>query len=85
MEAFVRPILREVNRVLRLQGGVGTAFGLRLTPQGPQVFGTTNAAVVITGDIVDDAGKRLCLLPDAQARAVAAWESLVAAWGISSD
>lgn len=48
-----------------------------------QVFGASDAAVVITGDIIDGSGKLLGTLPDAQAKAIEAWERLMSAWEIS--
>jgi hypothetical protein len=54
-----------------------------LTPQGAKPFGTGKSAVIITGEIVDEAGKLLLELNFAQTAAVEAWEALLSRLGVS--
>jgi hypothetical protein len=56
--------------------GPGGIMGIQLTPQGAKPFGTGKAAVIITGEIVDESGNQILELSFAQTTAVAAWESL---------
>ena len=80
------PRLQNVRGALRMQttGQLGALIGIRLTPQGAVPFGSGSAAVIITGEIVDDAGK-IMALDYTQDQAVAAWEALFARFGIGPE
>jgi hypothetical protein len=62
--------------------GEGGWTGIQLTPQGAKPFGTGKTAVIITGDIVDEAGKPILELNFAQTAAVEAWEALFGRLGV---
>jgi hypothetical protein len=78
------PRLDNVRGALRMQtgGAAGAFIGIQLTPQGAVPFGDGNAAVIITGDIVDDTGN-ITALDYTQDQSVAAWEDLFAKFGIA--
>jgi hypothetical protein len=57
-------------------------MGIQLTPQGAKPLGTGKAAVIMTGEIVDESGTQILELNFAQTEAVAAWESLFPRLGI---
>jgi hypothetical protein len=57
-------------------------MGIQLTPQGAEPLGTGKAAVIMTGEIVDESGNQILELNFAQTEAVAAWESLFPRLGI---
>jgi hypothetical protein len=77
------PRLQNVRGALRMQttGQIGALIGIQLTPQGAVPFGGGDAAVIITGEIVDDSGKVLAL-DYTQDQGVAAWEALFARFEI---
>jgi hypothetical protein len=77
------PRLENVRGALRMQTTAkpGSFVGIQLTPQGAVPFGDGNAAVIITGDIVDETGT-IIALDYTQDQAVAAWEALFAKFGI---
>lgn len=62
--------------------GAGGLMGIKLTPEGVKPFGTGKSAVIITGDIVDEAGASILELNFAQTAAVEAWEALFSRLGI---
>ena len=81
------PRLVEVKRVMQVvlrNAQPGTVFGLRLTPQGAIPAGPGAASVVVTGDIIDDKGTSIRVLPHAQQTAIEAWEQLLTRWGSSN-
>lgn len=78
------PRLENVRGALRMQTTAcpGSFIGIQLTPQGAVPFGDGNAAVIITGDIVDDTGS-IIALEYTQDQAIVAWEALFARFGIA--
>jgi hypothetical protein len=79
------PQLKEINRLMRLatKGVQGSCAGFFLDPSGkPNVLGDGSASVVITGQVVDKDGKVLGDLFEIEEKAVLAWETLLAEYGV---
>jgi hypothetical protein len=81
------PHLQEINRVMRLETRPvqGSAVAFVLDPVGkPNVLGDGSASVVITGQVNDKDGKNLGDLFEMERKAVLAWETLLAEYGIDA-
>jgi hypothetical protein len=78
-----RPRLVNVKRVFEMttRAREGSFIGFSVTPEGIRTFGDGKAAVVVSGEVVDDNGKSL-VLSYVQQRAIQHWEELMARWGI---
>lgn len=80
------PWLQEINRVMRLapRPVKGSVVALTIGPDGrPKVLGDGSASVVITGQVVDKDGKVLGDLFSMELKAVQAWETLLAEYGVT--
>jgi len=79
------PQLIEINREMRLQTQArkGSMIGMTIGRGGvPQSIGDGAAKAVVTGDVVDNDNNRIGDLYDIANKAVEAWESLLADFGL---
>jgi len=78
------PRIDRMRRVMSLSTGPekGSAVRVQITPSGPNVSGSGSAAVVVTGEIVASDNTRLGDLRSFLLEALAAWEALLARWGL---
>ncbi len=79
------PQLVEINRPMRLQTQAekGSMVGMTLGAGGvPRFIGDGTAKAVVTGDVVDNDNNRIGDLYDIANKAVEAWETLLADFGL---
>ena len=79
------PQLIEINRVMRLQTQAkkGSKIGMTIGAGGvPKFIGDGTAKAVVTGDVVDNDGKRIGDLYYIANKAVETWETLLADFGL---
>lgn len=81
------PQLIGINRVMRLQTQAqkGSKIGMTIGAGGvPKFVGDGTAKAVVTGDVVDNDGNRIGDLYDIVNKAIIAWETLLADFGLLS-
>jgi hypothetical protein len=79
------PQLLAINRVMRLhtRAEKGSGIGITIDSNGvPRFIGDGTARAVITGDVADNEGNRIGDLYDTVDKAVEAWETLLADFGL---
>ena len=79
------PQLVNIDRIMQLktQAKKGSTIGMTLGAGGaPKFFGDGTAKAIVTGDVVDNKNNRIGDLHEIAAKAVEAWEQLLADFGL---